>query len=143
MGPAEADGWATGEGFAIHPARDVGKGAGAGAGWNGLRNKTKQVKLLHILSFSCLNMRKKVYNLLSLTPWAPKGGNPAGFGKAPISELVTGDGALAPFGCDCPQEWSIKRVLMSGLGFGFLQSWCCQFKLQHTQINVKDHISLL
>ena len=36
MGPAEAEGWGTGDGFAIHPARDVGRGAGAG--WNGFKN---------------------------------------------------------------------------------------------------------
>ena len=65
--------------------------------------------------------------LVLLTPWALRGGNPPALGTVPISGLVTGDGALAPFGC--PQVWSTNRVFMSGLAFGFLQSWCCQFKL--------------
>lgn len=30
MGPADAEGWGTGDGLAIHPAREVGRGAGAG-----------------------------------------------------------------------------------------------------------------
>jgi hypothetical protein len=64
-----------------------------------------------------------------LTPWAPSG-KPPGFGIDPSNGLFAGDGARAPFGC--PQEWSTKRVLISGLGLGFLQSWCCQFKLSKT-----------
>lgn len=63
-----------------------------------------------------------------LTEGPPIGGNPPTLGIEPINGLVTGDGARAPFGW--PQLWSTKRVFISGLGFGFLQSWCCQFKLQ-------------
>lgn len=55
-------------------------------------------------------------------------GYPLTPGSEAIIGLVTGDGARAPF--DCTQLWSTKRVFISGLGFGFLQSWCCQFKLQ-------------
>jgi len=33
IGPAEAAGWGTEDGFAIHPASDVDRGAGAA--WNG------------------------------------------------------------------------------------------------------------
>ena len=36
MGPAEAEGWGTGDGLAIHPARDVGRAAGVG--WNGYKH---------------------------------------------------------------------------------------------------------
>lgn len=35
-GPAEAEGWGTGDGLAIHPARDVGRAAGVG--WNGYKH---------------------------------------------------------------------------------------------------------
>ena len=70
-----------------------------------------------------------------LTPCAPKGGKAAAFGTDPIKGLVTGDGALAPLGC--PQLWSTNKVLMSGFGLGFLQSWCCQFKL-HPQFGKKE-----
>lgn len=63
----------------------------------------------------------------TLTPGPPIGGNPT-LGIGPINGLVIGDGARALF--PCPQLWSTKRVFISGLDFGFLQSWCCQFKLQ-------------
>jgi len=62
------------------------------------------------------------------TPCAPSGGNPPAFGKDPSNGLLAGEGARAPFGC--PHEWSTKSVFISGFGRGFLQSWCCQFRLQ-------------
>lgn len=142
MGPALAEGWGTGEGFAIHPAREVGRGDGAG--WNGFKSaypksdiqklKYKSTKLdiqkLEVLT-NQIQIASDNSMLVKLTPWALRGGNPPALGTAPISGLVTGDGALAPFGC--PQVWSTNRVFMSGLAFGFLQSWCCQFKLSNTK----------
>lgn len=70
------------------------------------------------------NSKKR--KILGLTPGPPIDGNPPTLGMEPIRGL--GDGARAPLGC--PQLWSTNRVFISGLGLGFLQSWCCQFKLQ-------------
>lgn len=46
IGPAEAEGWGTGEGFAIHPAILVGRAAGAG--WNGCQQCMDWIMLLEI-----------------------------------------------------------------------------------------------
>ena len=55
--------------------------------------------------------------------------------KAINQSLTTwGDEALVPFGY--PPAWSTNRVFISGSTFGFLQSWCCQFKLW--LINVRN-----
>ena len=72
----------------------------------------------------------------------PRGGKPPAFGTDPSKGLPAGEGARAPFAC--PQEWSTKRVLMSGFGLGFLQSWCCQFKLQYAHSASHDdfHINV-
>lgn len=51
----------------------------------------------------------------------------AGLATAAARGTGTGVGARAPF--DGAHVWSVNKVLMSGLGLGFLQSWCCQFKL--------------
>ena len=46
-------------------------------------------------------------------------------------------GVREPFGG--LQVWSMNKVLISGLGLGFLQSWCCQFKLPWPKmINVQQ-----
>jgi hypothetical protein len=62
------------------------------------------------------------------TAWAPIGGNPADLGIGPTIGPLAGGGALAPL-VGAAQEWSVKSVLMSGFGLGFLQSWCCQLRL--------------
>ena len=127
IGPAEADGCGIGDGFAIHPAKEVGRAAGVG--WNGYKHtkwtsiQTPEAKK----QSNSLKTRKTKQFPPKLTPCALMGGKAAAFGTAPNKGLVTGDGALAPLGC--PQLWSTNKVFMSGFGLGFLQSWCCQFKL--------------
>ena len=64
-----------------------------------------------------------------LTPWAPIGGNEPAFGIGPTRGLFVGEQDLLAVGL---QEWSVKSVFMSGFGRGFLQSWCYQFKLKHS-----------
>lgn len=57
---------------------------------------------------------------LSLTACdGPSWGNAPGFGMTVVSGGA-GEGTRAPFGWE--QEWSKKRVLISGLDLGFLQS---------------------
>ena len=61
------------------------------------------------------------------TPLAPRGGKAPARGFmlfmlpiAPTIGLFMGGGARPPF--EGPHVWSIKRVFISGLGRGFLQS---------------------
>lgn len=45
IGPAEATGWGTGVGLAIHPAREVGRAAGVG--WKGCKYMYMKLKDIH------------------------------------------------------------------------------------------------
>lgn len=55
MGPAEAEGWGTGDGLAIHPARDVERAAGVG--WNGYKNiDQSQIQIFKLQNRLIANM---------------------------------------------------------------------------------------
>lgn len=73
-----------------------------------------------------------------LTLWAPMGGKAPALGIGPTRGLLVGGGGLAPFVVGL-HEWSVKRVLMSGFGRGFLQSWCCQFKLKENEDHLRNN----
>lgn len=120
----ETLGWATAGGLDIQPASGV--GTGPGVGWKGYKNKVKLFQI-NTPKWSKLADKKSNTNGQIQTPCAPKGGKPPALGSGPSNGLFAGDGARAPFGC--PHEWSTNKVLISGFGLGFLQSWCCQFKL--------------
>lgn len=58
--------------------------------------------------------------IITLTPWAPRGGKTPGLGIAPARGLLAGGGTRAPLLEE--QVWSMKSVLISGFGRGFLHS---------------------
>lgn len=66
------------------------------------------------------------------------GGKAPALGIGPTRGLLVGGGGLAPFVVGV-HEWSVKRVLMSGFGRGFLQSWCCQFKLKENEDHLRNN----